>query len=191
MTTKPDTPAGPTLADLFHRRWAVPVLATLHAQHGSKFATLVHTTAASPTSIRQTLDHLIAHGWVIPNPGYGHPLRPEYILTPSGEALAPAAADLDHALLDLDLRAIALRKWSMPTLAAMAGTPRRFGELALALPGITDRALSQTLRGLIAVPLAARLAPTALSQSPLYAPVHQGTRLAALVRGLANQFGAS
>ncbi len=33
----------------------------------------------------------MALGLVIRNPGYGHPLRPEYILTPEGHA---AAGDL-------------------------------------------------------------------------------------------------
>jgi DNA-binding HxlR family transcriptional regulator len=174
---------GPALADLFHRRWGIPVLAALHNQQGAKFATLVHATAASPTSIRQTLDHLIAHAWVIPNPGYGHPLRPEYILTPAGERLGPAAAELDRVLLDLDLRTVALRKWSMPTLASMAAAPRRFGELARAMPGITDRALSLTLSNLVAVPLAARLGPT--GGVPEYTPVRCGTLLASRVRELA------
>lgn len=149
----------PTLADLFHRRWAVPVLAQLHLHTGAKFATLVHATGATPASIRQTLDHLIALGWVAPNPGYGHPLRPEYILTVAGQHLAPGCVTLDAALVRCNLRDIGLRKWTMPTLAALAHGSRRFHELAASLGTVTDRALSLSLSGLAGVPLVGRTSP--------------------------------
>jgi DNA-binding HxlR family transcriptional regulator len=133
------------LATLFHRRWALPVVAELHRGRGAKLVTLINRLEASPGSVRAALDHLQDAGWVIPNPGYGHPMRPEYILTPAGVALAPACCDLDAALLRLDLRAIGLRKWSMPTLNTLRAGPARFTEIRADLPGVTDRALSLAL----------------------------------------------
>ncbi|MCP6652244.1 hypothetical protein NL518_29540, partial [Klebsiella pneumoniae] len=69
------------LPDLFHRRWMLPVLAELQRSRGCKFVTLVHRTGASRKAINDTIAALIRLGLVMHNPGYGHPLRPEYLLT--------------------------------------------------------------------------------------------------------------
>jgi len=136
------------LAALFHRRWACPVLAQLHRTEGAKFISLVHALGANAGAVRQTIDELIDLGWVRRNPGYGHPLRPEYLLTRRGERLAPACDRLDRALRTLEVRDVALRKWSMPTLYVIGEGPTRFTQVASALPGATDRAVSLSLKDL-------------------------------------------
>ncbi len=136
------------LTTLFHRRWACPVLAHLHRDQGAKFITLVNALGASAGSVRQTIDELIDLGWVRRNPGYGHPLRPEYILTRRGERLAPACDRLDLATRSLAVQDVALRKWSMPALYVVGPGPTRFSTVADTLPGITDRAVSLALRDL-------------------------------------------
>ncbi len=70
-----------TLVALFHNRWSVPILAELHRQRGSRFVTLARTLGMSRESLRRTLAALIESGLVGRNPGYGHPLRPEYVLS--------------------------------------------------------------------------------------------------------------
>ena len=81
------------LDEIFHHRWSVPVLALLAEERGARLVRLSRALGASPGACRATLDALIELGLVTPNPGYGHPLRPEYILTPAGESLTePAAA---------------------------------------------------------------------------------------------------
>ncbi|MBK7403431.1 MAG: hypothetical protein IPJ41_02050 [Phycisphaerales bacterium] len=88
------------LVDLAHRRWTLPLLAELHHARtsrdptGARFVGLVHRLNVGRESLRQTLDFAIAHGWVRNNPGHGHPLRPEFILTEAGSRLAPACADI-------------------------------------------------------------------------------------------------
>jgi DNA-binding HxlR family transcriptional regulator len=139
---------GERLIRLFHRRWVVPVLAALAASRGAKFVTLVHVTGASPGALRATLSELRARGWVRDNPGYGHPLRPEYILTRAGARAAERCAALEDALERLGAREIARRKWSMPVVYVTGLSPARFSTLAERLTGITDRALSLSLRGL-------------------------------------------
>jgi DNA-binding HxlR family transcriptional regulator len=160
MPSHPPTPPDPDraarLATLFHRRWAVPVLAELCRGRGAKLVTLTSRLEASPGSVRLALDHLIEAGWVAPNPGYGHPMRPEYILTPAGEPIAHPCRDLDDALLRLDARDLGLRKWSMPTLDALRPGPVRFTDIRAGLPGITDRALSLALGDLLDGELAQR-----------------------------------
>jgi DNA-binding HxlR family transcriptional regulator len=136
------------LTSLFHRRWACPVIAELHRSEGAKFVTLVHKLASNPGAMRQALDELIERGWIRRNPGYGHPMRPEYILTRAGERIAPACSDLDAAIHTHSLEDVALRKWSMPALHAIGEGPTRFTQIVRALPGSTDRAISLALKDL-------------------------------------------
>ena len=92
--------------------------------------------------MKLNLELLITAGIVMRNPGYGHPLRPEYILTQRGMFIGPAA----QALFDLlPQRALGEIKWCLPCLSVLEGNAR-FGEVRSALPGITDRALSKVLK---------------------------------------------
>lgn len=136
------------LVQLFHRRWTVPALAALSRTGGAKFVTLLGATGASPGALRATLDELIARGWVRRNEGYGHPLRPEYLLTTTGERAARRCAALERTLARLGVSELARRKWSMPVLHVAGPRPARFSTLAARLTGVTDRALSLALRGL-------------------------------------------
>jgi DNA-binding HxlR family transcriptional regulator len=144
------------LISLFHRRWAVPLLAELHRLRGAKFVTLVNRLGASAGSVRQTLGHLIEHGLVKRNPGYGHPLRPEYLLTGDGAQVGPACSRLAEQIEARDLADMALRKWSMPILHALGGGAMRFAALRESLPGVTDRALTLGLKDLLGSDLVER-----------------------------------
>ncbi len=140
--------------DLAHRRWTVPLLAELHEAAatrnpaGARVAGLLHRLGVSRESLRQTLDFAIAHGWVLRNPGHGHPLRPEFVLTGAGASLGRGCAAVRRAAAGHE-GALA-RKWSLPVLHVLAGGPARFGAIrgALAEHGVTDRALSMALRDL-------------------------------------------
>ncbi len=144
------------LIALCHHRWSVPMLAELDRRAGARFVEIVHRLDVSPTAVRMTLDHLIDVGWVRPNPGYGHPLRPEYILTRVGERIAPLCRQVDDALIELDARAVGLKKWSLPSLDAIGESGRRFGEIAERLVGSTDRAIALALSDLSRVALVDR-----------------------------------
>jgi DNA-binding HxlR family transcriptional regulator len=141
------------LITLFHHRWAAPVLAELDRQKGSRFAALAGVLGLGRESLRRTLDALIALGLVAKNPGYGHPLRPEYVLTERGVRVATRCRRLLDAVGDE--REIALRKWSLPVLVALRHA-RRFSELREELPGITPRALALALKDLQAAGLVER-----------------------------------
>ena len=92
-----------TLVALFHNRWSVPILAELHRQRGSRFVTLARTLGMSRESLRRTLAALIESGLVGRNPGYGHPLRPEYVLTTRGDRIASRSRPLVGLLRDRGL----------------------------------------------------------------------------------------
>jgi DNA-binding HxlR family transcriptional regulator len=137
-----------TLVALFHNRWAVPILAELHRQRGSRFVTLGRTLGTSRESLRRTLAALIDSGLVGRNPGYGHPLRPEYVLTRRGERLARACRPLVETIRHAGLEEIGFKKWSMPVVYALSSDALRFSELRETLPGISPRALTLALKEL-------------------------------------------
>jgi len=137
------------LAELFHHRWAAPVLAELSREGGgAKFATLAHRTGAGRDSLKRTLKALGEAGLIGPNPGYGHPMRPEYLLTPAGKRVAPLCEGLVGTLRRLGIEAVALRKWSMPVVHAVGVHGGRFSRVLAGLPGITPRALALALKQL-------------------------------------------
>ena len=142
------SPHATALAQLFRHRWAAPVLVALDQAQGAKFVTLASRLEVSRDSLRRTLDALVEAGWVMPNPGYGHPMRPEYVLTRDGKRLAPWCARVLKTLESLGGEGVWLRKWSLAVAAALGSGELRFSELAAALPGVTARALTQTLKAL-------------------------------------------
>jgi DNA-binding HxlR family transcriptional regulator len=161
---------------LFHHRWAALVLAELERQRGGRFVALSRGLGVGRDSLRRTLDALVELGLVTRNPGHGHPLRPEYVLTDDGEAVARRCSRL-VVLLDAHA-AVALRKWSLPVLVALE-RPSRFSELRARLPGVTARALAIALKDLRAAGLVERRVEDAYPPSALYAATAAGRRLRA------------
>ena len=140
--------AGP-LVRLCERTWSLRVLDLLHQRGGARFVELASGTGASRPRLTAALEALIEAGLVIRNPGYGHPLRPEYILTERGRNAAEAATDcLAVASRWHDHADIIHRKWPLPILGSIGEDACRFSALRSALPGVTARALSLTLTGL-------------------------------------------
>lgn len=126
------------LIALCHHRWSAPVLAELGRTRGARFVVLVNRLGVGRASLQRTLAALVELGLVRRNPGYGHPLRPEYLLTPEGEEAAVRCARL---LAAVDGKAdVLLRKWSLPVLFALRGNAR-FSELREALPGIDRKSV--------------------------------------------------
>lgn len=166
----------PDLIALFHHRWSAPVLAELLRQKGSRFAALSGTLGVGSDSLRRALDSLLALGLVARNPGYGHPLRPEYVLTAEGTRVAQRCAKLLSESED----DVLLRKWSLPVLAALQD-PARFSELRAVVPGVTPRALALALKDLQGAGLVERTVEDAYPPRTLYTPTPQGRRLQRIV----------
>ena len=102
-----------------------------------RFVELQRKLGVGRDSLRRALDALIELGFVERNTGYGHPLRPEYVITAEGRTAASLAARVVAAGDPETL----LRKWSVPVLAELDGD-RRFSELRASLPGVSPRALA-------------------------------------------------
>ena len=174
-----------TLVALFHNRWSVPILAELHRQRGSRFVTLARTLGMSRESLRRTLAALIESGLVGRNPGYGHPLRPEYVLTRHGERVAVRGEPLVEQLRELGLEEVGLKKWSMPVVHALAPEPLRFSELRDRLEGISPRALTLALKELGAAGVVERRVTDDYPPATSYSLAATARPLASLVDELA------
>lgn len=162
------------LIALCHHRWSPPVLAELGRTRGARFVVLMNRLGVGRASLQRALAALIELGLVRRNPGYGHPLRPEYVLTPEGEEAAARCARL---LAAVDGKAgVLLRKWSLPVLAALRGNTR-FSELREALPGITARALALALKDLERAGLVTRRVEETYPPSTVYAATAEAARL--------------
>ncbi len=168
------------LVGLFHLKWTVPLLAALEANaaHG-RVAVLARQLDVGRSTIHRTLRAGVEEGLVAPNPGYGHPLRPEFVLEGVGRELSPWCARFELALARRPAVAtLAHQKWSMPALVLIATGHRRFAELETALGEVSPRALTQALRALTAAGLLERT----VSAEP---PVRVAYRVTRSGRGLA------
>jgi len=136
------------LGGLFHHSYVVPMIACLHAEQGAKFVTLVNRLGASRDAVTMTLKYLIKKGIVEKNPGYGHPMRPEYVLTRGGSRLGTACRSVLEAVDEFEIAEVAFRKWSMPVILAIGHGASRFSAMQEILGTITPRALTGALRDL-------------------------------------------
>jgi len=162
----------PELIALFHHRWAAPALALLADRRGARFVELQRRLEVSGESLRRALDMLIELGYVARNPGYGHPLRPEYVITTQAAQAAEVAARVVAARDPETL----LRKWSVPVLAEL-DRERRFSELRASLPGVTPRALALALQELEAARLVRREVLPTRPPSTVYRTTARGARV--------------
>ena len=135
-----------SLVNVTSRAWAIPILSNLHAGIAGRQAPLLAATGASRTAFAQSMDHLISLGLMERNPGHGHPLRPEFRLTPLGVTAAAMANKIQNIPADED-QDLLRRSWTLPVLTAIH-TPSHFNDIKRNLQTITDRALSQSLKSM-------------------------------------------
>ncbi len=135
-----------TFVNITSRAWTLPILSNLHRGVPGRQAPLLTATGASRTAFAQSMDHLIELGLLERNPGYGHPLRPEFRLTPPGIAAAEIAYQVLGVTGNED-QDLLRRSWTVPVLTSLH-TPSHFGDIRRNLPAITDRALSQSLKSM-------------------------------------------
>lgn len=165
------------IISLCHYRWAIPILAELWRTDGSKFVTLSVRLGISRDSLKRTLVEMSEDGWIKKNPGYGHPLRPEYILTEAGRDVGPACTKIVAFLAERKVADIGLQKWSIPILVALAQGATRFSEIKIALPGVTSRAMTLALKDLCNVGLSERVVIDGFPPTSIYR-LTGGARLA-------------
>ncbi len=135
-----------SFVNITSKAWALPILSSLHVGVAGRQATLLAATGASRTAFAQSMDHLIKNGLLERNPGYGHPLRPEFRLTQLGLEAA-AIADKIQRVSTVDDQDLLRRSWTLPVLTSLQ-TPSHFNDIKRNLQTITGRALSQSLKSM-------------------------------------------
>lgn len=177
--------APPRLDLLCHHRWSAGVLAELHrGGGGAKFVTLERRLGIPRDSLSRTLAGLRRLRLVARNRGYGHPMRPEYLLTAAGARLAPACARLVAFVKRAGIEEQALRKWSLPVALALARGAGRFRDFREALPAITARALTLALESLRSADLVERRVTEGRPPGTAYRLTRRGRRLEPVLKGL-------
>lgn len=135
-----------SFVNITSRAWAIPILSNLHDGIAGRQATLLAATGASRTAFAQSMEHLIKSGLLERNPGHGHPLRPEFRLTPLG-ITAAAIANKVHSVAGEQDRELLRRSWTLPVLTSLHSMGH-FNDIKRNLRTITDRALSQSLKAM-------------------------------------------
>jgi DNA-binding HxlR family transcriptional regulator len=159
-------------------RWSIPLLADIHAHDGARFAELTHRMQISRDSLSRTLQSAVASGWIVRNSGYGHPLRPEYVIATEGKRIARTAAAIHAVQNELGVPNSALGRWSLPIIRSVADGAQRFNQLNRALSAAGPRALSQSLRTLAVRNLITRELQQSYPPSSLYSLTVPGQMMA-------------
>ncbi len=133
------------LQQLSHGRWFVPLLAGIGTR-GARSVELRQSLGLSASMLRRSLEQMQNHGWIMPNPGHGHPLRPEWVATEKGTALVASCQAIMAERLQLGLSASGIGRWHLPLITQLIDQEKRFGELQNALSPVTPRALSLALK---------------------------------------------
>jgi len=174
--------ADADLRTLVAGRWLVPLLALVGAEEGARFAVMLARLGLSRSALAASLAHLQEAGWLRHNPGHGHPLRPEYILTAAG---APVAAFCMKVMAErerLGLEPGQMPRWSLPLISTLGRDRARFSALRVSLTPVTPRALSLTLKQMLSVDLIDRALEDEFPPIAIYGLTGRGARLASAMR---------
>lgn len=169
-----------TFVNITSRAWAMPILAQLHMGTPGRQAPLLAATGASRTAFSQSMEHLISIGLLERNPGYGHPLRPEFRLTEFGKHAAKIADQINQVTSKEDWELLR-RSWTLPVLTSL-NAPCHFTDIKRTLPTITDRALSISLQRMEYKGWVSRnVLPTARPPRSEYVAISKGEEISQLV----------
>jgi len=165
---------------LFHHRWSVPILFVLRDGDRSQ-AQLQQRLGASRDTLSQTLASLIETAAVQRVPAGA---RVRFALSPGGRVLAESTVPMVEAVRATGTLRVGLRKWPFVTLTAVGRGITHYNELREALPGITPRALSASLRDLIDAGLVERRPLPGPTPANIYVPAPAAAPLLGPLEGL-------
>ena len=163
---------------LIGSRWFVPLLALAGREEGVRSAVLVARFGISRSMLAGVLDRLLRKGWLMRNPGHGHPLRPEYVLTEAGRPVGAWCGRVMEERQRLGLEGRQLGRWALPLVGRLDRRRERFSRLEAQLSPISPRSLSLALKQLLDTGLADRRLEESFPPRPLYGLTGRGQRLA-------------
>ena len=162
------------LVRLCASRWFIPVLAAMDEAGGARFGVLVRKLETSRSVLSRCLDDLERQGWIGRNPGHGHPLRHEYLLTEAGRPLAAWSHRVMKERRKLGLGNPDLGRWSLPLLLRLDHGWKRFSALEAELDPISPRSLSLALKQSMESRLVTRRLEDRFPPLPLYGLTKRG-----------------
>lgn len=130
---------------LFRYKWIIPTLAEMHPGGGAKFITIINRFGMSRSMLTSTLAHLMDFGFVEKNSRYGHPMRPEYVLTAAGAKVSPFCYEFMSLLRKKNMPHLLQNRWACPIIFHTGNKECRFNEYKRILRPITSKALSESL----------------------------------------------
>ncbi|MEO0883865.1 MAG: winged helix-turn-helix transcriptional regulator [Pseudomonadota bacterium] len=161
---------------LCSKAWSIQVLAALDGRRGGRIAPIAAEIGAGRSSVTATFQHLLELELLVRNPGHGHPLRPEFVLTRRGMACANWASRVGNVTSEGEWK-ILRKQWSLPVLR-LFDRPRRYRDLRDLLRPVTDRALSLALKEMVARDWVVRRVEDAHSPPQVsYGPARYALRL--------------
>lgn len=165
------------LVNLCSRTWSLKALALMAADCPARVSPLAAQAGCGRTAMSDSVSHLVALQLLERNPGRGHPLRPEYRLTPLGQATAQWALALDSMVSDPLDQLLCRGKWALPVVSTL-NPVQRYSAMKKQLAPVTDRALSiclgkLTAQNWVARQVCSRSAPPSVS----YLTVGKGREL--------------
>lgn len=163
---------------LMESRWFVPLLALASREEGFRSAALAARLSISRSMLAGLLERLLGKGWLIRNPGHGHPLRPEYVLTEAGRPVGAWCERVMEEKSNLALDGDPLGRWALPLVGRLDRRWERFSWLEAQLSPISPRSLSLTLKQLLELRLVDRRLEESFPPRPLYGLTGRGQRLA-------------
>jgi DNA-binding HxlR family transcriptional regulator len=117
------------LRELIESRWFIPVLAFASREDGARSAVLAARLRISRSMLASVLEALLKKGWMMRNPGHGHPLRPDYVLTEAGRPVGAWCERVTAERERLGLEPSHLGRWSLPLVRGLDRRWQRFSSL--------------------------------------------------------------
>lgn len=158
--------------------WAIPIMAALGNGVAPRLHTIrFHLGNVSRDALSDSVEHLIKLGILVRAIGHGHPLRPEFHVTETGNQVVEVAKQLWASAQACEASKFARLRWGLPLLHVLQ-SPKGFGELKSSLPPVTDRALSIILKQGQAYELVGRTVVTSTyPPTTLYMPLDKAKPL--------------
>lgn len=132
------------LVKLCSRSWSLTALGLMADGVPGRTSPLAAAAGCGRTAMNGSISHLVDLGLLERNPGYGHPLRPEFRLTANGEDIAKWASTLVLIVQGRADRRLLRSKWSLPLISCLP-KETRYSDLRRQLFPVSDRALSLCL----------------------------------------------